>query len=41
MLKSYDVFVVSYKNPNGGKLNLVVIPATIAPLSLHVPHHAE
>jgi hypothetical protein len=41
MLKSYDVLVVSYKKTYGGKLNLMVLPATIAPLALHVSHHAE
>jgi hypothetical protein len=41
MLKSYDILVVSYKKNLRGKIYLMVLPATIAPLALHVPHHAE
>jgi hypothetical protein len=40
MLKPYDVIVVSYKKPKGGTY-LVELPAALAPLTLHVPHHAE
>jgi hypothetical protein len=42
MLKPYDVLVVSYKKTKGGRLySLVELSAALAPLALHVSHHAE
>jgi hypothetical protein len=40
MLKTYDVLVISYKFLRG-KLDLVVLQASIAPLSSHVSNHAK
>jgi hypothetical protein len=39
MLKPYNVLVIFYKNPKGKLYSLLELPATLAPLALHVPHY--